>query len=280
MQFPYSILVPLLAASLVSPEPARGPKTTADVPVVMARIAPAEPIPSANLTGDRPAPVGDMLDIPVQRIPHGPPRGRSRSVGLPQNGTLENAAFLSSSECLRFKQGTETRERWSSDAMIQLLKGAADHVAKTHPGAALTVGDLSLREGGPMHPHVSHQNGLDADVLWYALDLHHQVVQPDRMVRFRFDGKGRTGGVSYRFDDARNWALVSYLLDNPIAKVEYLFVASWLERRLLSYAKSIGVEEHVRKHAAEILWQSGGRHDDHIHMRIECPAEDVLCRNR
>ena len=36
----------------------------------------------------------------------------------------------------------------------------------------VVVGDISLRDGGPMDQHVSHQNGLDVDVYYPRLDRH------------------------------------------------------------------------------------------------------------
>ena len=42
-----------------------------------------------------------------------------------------------------------------------------------HPDAPrVVVGDISLREGGRMDEHVSHQNGLDVDVYYPRLDRH------------------------------------------------------------------------------------------------------------
>ena len=42
-----------------------------------------------------------------------------------------------------------------------------------HPNAQrVVIGDISLRNGGRMDDHASHQNGLDVDVYYPRLDRH------------------------------------------------------------------------------------------------------------
>jgi hypothetical protein len=54
-------------------------------------------------------------------------------------------------------------------AILSVLAG----YRAAHPGAPrVVVGDISLRDGGRMDQHVSHQNGLDVDVYYPRLDRH------------------------------------------------------------------------------------------------------------
>jgi penicillin-insensitive murein endopeptidase len=206
--------------------------------------------------------------------------GTSHSVGLPFRGRLVDGHRLEESELIRFKHGTPEPERFATDEMVALLESAARVIARAHPGAALTVGDLSRARGGRMRPHRSHRNGRDADVVFYALDEQGAVAQPDRLVGYRADGAGRAGdGVQYRFDDARNWELVAYLLDNPVAEVQYVFISRHLKRRLIAEARRQGASPELIERAERVLRHRGGRHHDHMHFRILCDDADTRCRD-
>src|SRR5437763_16456686 len=95
-----------------------------------------------------------------------------------------------------------------------------------------------------------------------------------------FDGHGTSlswpGG---RFDDAKNWALVAAVLDDPAARVTHIFVSSPLRQRLLAYAAHAGVPEGLRTRAAFAMVQPHGTlpHDDHFHVRIACPGGMTTC---
>ena len=58
--------------------------------------------------------------------------------------------------------------RWGSDRLVRFVLRVIDAYAAAHPGAPrVGIGDLSRRRGGPFGPvHVTHQNGLDADVYY------------------------------------------------------------------------------------------------------------------
>ena len=58
----------------------------------------------------------------------------------------------------------------------------------------------------------------------------------------------RPAGPGAYFDDAKNWALVAALVDDPEAHVTHLFVAAPLRARLLAYAERIGAP-HEHPHA-------------------------------
>jgi murein endopeptidase len=67
--------------------------------------------------------------------------------------------------------------RWGTDRLVRTLLAVLDEFAAAHPEAPrIGVGDLSRRNGGDFGPrygqpgHVSHQNGLDADVYYPRRD--------------------------------------------------------------------------------------------------------------
>jgi hypothetical protein len=61
--------------------------------------------------------------------------------------------------------------RYGSAKLVHLLLAVAQAFREAHPDAPrLVIGDLSRYGGGPLDQHVSHQNGLDADIYYPRLD--------------------------------------------------------------------------------------------------------------
>ena len=218
------------------------------------------------------------------------PRGRrarrgsdptSLSIGTPSRGRLQNAALLSESDYVRYRSGTDVF-RYGTDEMVYALEQAGKEVAARAAGASLTVGDISQRRGGRFRPHRSHRNGRDVDVAFYMTDTDGGVAYAERFVRFRRSGSARDRDLPLRFDDARNWAFLASMLMSDKAPVQHVFVSNDLKRRLLTEARRQGASEELLDRAQRVLRQpsSGGRHDDHFHMRIYCaPGDRPRCRD-
>src|SRR5436190_2083817 len=73
--------------------------------------------------------------------------------------------------------GWRDRTRVGTDTLVAWLQGVLRYFRARHPEAPrIGIADLSLPQGGPFGPqwgglgHASHQNGLDADVLYPRLD--------------------------------------------------------------------------------------------------------------
>jgi penicillin-insensitive murein endopeptidase len=179
------------------------------------------------------------------------------------------------------KRGTN----YGTDEMVGAIQRAAARVADRLPGGTLGVGDLSHRGGGDMSFHRSHENGRDADLLFYSIDMMGAPLPPaDAMPRYRgwrlrgrepYEDTGAPIGRRY-FDVPRNWELVAALLEDETIDVEYLFVSEQLRDRMIEYAKSIGAPPHTILHAQKTLKQPRGfqPHDDHLHLRVRCATTD------
>jgi penicillin-insensitive murein endopeptidase len=153
--------------------------------------------------------------------------------------------------------------------LVTAIKRAARVVHERLPGSLLYVGDLSPRGGGRSQWHRSHQTGLDVDLLFYAVDKAGRNASAPAAMR-RFDDELRSG--KWRFDTARNWALLRALLEDGDIRVARVFVARDMEEELLAYARREGEPKWVIARAEQVMQQSGGPHDDHFHLRIACPA--------
>lgn len=204
---------------------------------------------------------------------------QGRSVGSPTSGHLVGGAHLSDAPYLRVMPADEAGDvRWGLSALVGMVERAAQHVRHLFPGSVLNVGHLSKVGGGEIERHASHESGRDVDLPFYAHDARGHQVFADHMVSFRADGTAPTWPGAH-FDDAKNWALVASLLDDPVARVTHIFVSGPLRARLLAYAASSGAVESVRNRAALTMVQPHGTlpHDDHFHVRIACPDGMTSC---
>lgn len=199
---------------------------------------------------------------------------KGRSVGSPNEGTLEGGVKLEPEPGLRIVPAHQnTGARWGLPELVRMIQRAARKVNKEHSGGTMSVGDLSRPGGGEISGHHSHESGRDVDIGFYMTTNHDKAYLPSRFVAF--DEKGKpVGAPGAHFDDARNWALVSALFNDPEAHITQVFVAEHIRARLLAYAEKIHAPIALRNKAATFLIQPRHAlpHDDHFHVRISCPS--------
>jgi len=172
---------------------------------------------------------------------------------------------------------------WGTDELVGLIVRTGRRLAEEIPESPFYVADLSPERGGSSVWHHSHQNGRDADLLFYARDAEGRpAAPPPQMPVFLEDGRTADGALT--FDVERNWRLVRALIDDPAVDVQYLFIYQPLADKLLAHAKALGEPTDVIARAAALLKQPGDslKHDDHLHVRIFCPATDrpLGCKDR
>jgi penicillin-insensitive murein endopeptidase len=199
----------------------------------------------------------------------------SISVGRTTRGRLVAGVPLMESENLQYRSGGPEL-RFGTTEMVQTLERAAAHVARAVPGAKLAVGDISRRNGGRFSPHRSHRNGRDVDIAFYWLDAAGNPTYPPRFVTATADGVSRDTALGLRFDDARNFELVSAMVSDQEARVQYLFVAGFVKARILAEGVRREAPDWLLERIETVLHQPrrGGAHRDHFHMRIYCAEDD------
>jgi len=192
------------------------------------------------------------------------------SIGSPTDGKLEGAVELEASRELRLRHANGAH--WGLPGLVTLLERSSKRLGARFSGLTLHVGDLSRREGGELAGHKSHESGRDADVAFLFVGPDGESVSPPEFLTVDSTGLALENR-SWRFDDARNWALVEAWITDPGSRVEHIFVAARVRARLLSYARTRGVYLPVLHRAAMALKQpsAGQVHDDHFHIRIACP---------
>jgi penicillin-insensitive murein endopeptidase len=218
--------------------------------------------------------------------------GTSVSLGGHSRGVLRGARRLPPSG-----EGYVVTETWrlrqsnyGTDELVGALVRSSRRVAREAPGATLGVADLSRRPGGESPEHRSHHSGRDADLQFFSMDAAGKPLPPPRLVMERYGADGVAVpapgpvpvgetvavGPPRRFDAQRNWLLVRALLEDPLADVQWIFVASALEERVLAWAQAAGEPPWLIAQASEVMHQplDSAGHNDHFLVRVYCSPED------
>jgi murein endopeptidase len=181
-------------------------------------------------------------DVAALGTPH------SVAVGKPWDGRLENGVqlpeegpdFVTWDEVLRRSPNRGAR-RWGTEELLALLQSVTREFRAAHPGVPrLLISDLSRPEGGAFGRrygglgHDSHQNGLDADVMYPRRDgLLRAPIRPSQVDR----------------------ALAQDLVDGF----------------LRAGAVKLFVGPHLHLRGPRNVVVALAHHDDHVHVRIATP---------
>jgi penicillin-insensitive murein endopeptidase len=204
------------------------------------------------------------------------------SVGLPYQGVLTEpvALPLKGEGYVHIK---EPGKNYGTRVLVQTIVYAAAQVHRQRPGSELHVGDLSAVHGGQIPNHASHRSGRDADLVYYATDLGGAPIPSPDWTIYGPDGiglvhQGGGGRVWAQFDIERNWLLVKALMQAPDAGIMWIFVSNPLRALLAEYAFARGEEPELVWQAQNVMHQPKNAlpHDDHFHIRIACPRDDVM----
>jgi penicillin-insensitive murein endopeptidase len=196
----------------------------------------------------------------------------SETIGFYSKGRLLGAQSV-------FEKGTPihklfvSRNRlYTSDEMHDLLRIAAEFIRQDYPNTApLQIGDLSNHEGGLAKGHASHQNGLDADVVYIRNNNYVQSPKSDVWDE-DFISKNT---VSNNFSIERNFALFKHLVSTtPITRI---FVDTVIKKALCDFAEKTGAMNDPMTIETLRRLRPQDLHRTHFHARIGCPVNDHEC---
>jgi murein endopeptidase len=152
--------------------------------------------------------------------------------------------FVTWDPVLRVSPNRESR-RWGTDALIVLLDTVTREFREAHPDVPpILIADLSRPKGGPFGArygglgHDSHQNGLDADVMYPRRDR-----APLAAVR-------------------------------P-AQVDRALAQDLVDRFRAAGAVKLFVGPHLHLHGPRSIVVPLVHHDDHVHVRIANPRRSA-----
>ena len=177
------------------------------------------------------------------------------NVQLPETGPTWQAMRLS-------------RDRnWGNPVLVTYLEDLSRTVTQ-FGWKGLYIGDLGNPRGGPMiSGHASHQMGLDADI-WFLpparLDLSRAEREKISSISIRTDDQLSVNG---NWNDSYREVLKAAASD---PRVDRVFVAAAIKLELCKTATP-----------ADTAWMQRIRpeagHQDHMHVRLKCPAGSPLC---
>jgi murein endopeptidase len=134
------------------------------------------------------------------------------------------------------------------------------------------ISNLSEKNGGPLKVlHVSHQNGLDADISYPS------TVTNENMLVSVVPGKGKPGHPRGDLKIKETWELFKWIIKN--SKIDLILVHPFVKNKMCQYAKEVHEMELGEKILVKLVPDSS--HYNHFHVRLECQLADRLCeRNK
>jgi penicillin-insensitive murein endopeptidase len=202
------------------------------------------------------------------------------SIGTPNRGVLVDGTEVPhTTPGLRWLRAND--RHWALPRFAAAIEHAAALVAQERPGGVLRVGDLSTPTGGgPCAPHFSHRSGVDADLLFYVTTPQGAPVESPGFVHVGADGLARDEAHDrwLRLDVDREWRLVRALVEDPEARVQWIFVSDVVQAILVEWAMATGDSPETVRRAQAMMAQPspGGVHDDHIHVRTACSPDEQV----
>ncbi|RYZ75882.1 MAG: hypothetical protein EOP05_06650 [Proteobacteria bacterium] len=198
--------------------------------------------------------------------------GAAQGTGPTQGGLINGTLLPQTGDS--FRASSSEKSRWGSGMMVSMIMNSAPLLALQYTGVTLRIGGIAQQTGGPYKPHKSHQNGLDADILFVGTDSYDSVLDS-------------TGAVTERFDPEKNWAYWRMITaqkilvkGKPISAISMILVdpriKTFLEARVVE--DSIPMDE-LDLQVMKLLRPTEG-HDTHFHVRLRCSPHYTTCLER
>ena len=189
--------------------------------------------------------------------------GPAHSIGRAANGCLAGAVALPLAgpgwETLR----PERNRFWGNPALVAFIQ---DMAGKTVALGRLLIADMAQPRGGHMPSgHGSHQTGVDVDILYRLAD--HPLTEAERSTPALDSVVAANGSLLPALWGRNQTSVVKAFASDP--RVERIFVNPEIKRALCRTAR--GDRDWLRK--LRPWWG----HDEHFHVRINCPAGDGDC---
>ena len=190
----------------------------------------------------------------------------SESIGATSNGCILNSVALPI-EGQGYQVTHINQERFFGHPdLIAILSDAGKVIAKNHWGFIL-IGDLSAQKGGKiLENHKSHQNGLDADILYRMPDeklSEEELLMPEEP-DFVDTEKNR---INFNIWKNKNLEILKYFASQD--RVDRVFVNPAIKKSL------------CESQSSNKTWLSKLRpwwgHSEHFHVRLKCPEDSHYC---
>lgn len=196
----------------------------------------------------------------------------SEAIGFYSSGSLNGSQSV-------FERGTPVHKlflnrgrHYTTDEMHRVLSGAAEFLSVQFPNSeVLQVGDLSGPAGGVATGHASHQNGLDADLVYLRKNGYVQSPKATSWDEDFVTGVKPSGN----FNVEKNFALFAQLISTePVARI---FVDAAIKKSLCNYVLGSALKNDPKALETLRRLRPQDLHRTHFHIRLSCPSNDKKC---
>ncbi len=192
----------------------------------------------------------------------------SEPVGYYNQGSLINGECLQESGEGYVQLLRDVGHIYGTSQMIDMLEQTASDMKRRYPGRdRLEIEDIAAKNGGDIDPHGSHENGQDVDIQYFKANNVEERGYAPSMVS--------NGSVSSNFDVERNWELMKSL--HRHGSVQMIFMDTVIKNQLIAYARS--KNEYSSNLKVINSFHYVPNHDDHLHVRLNCPASARSCHS-
>jgi penicillin-insensitive murein endopeptidase len=201
-----------------------------------------------------------------------PSIGKAAAIGYYPRGCLQGGVALPVTGATWQVMRLSRNRNWGHPELLKFLERFAPLAAKATGWHGILVGDMGQPRGGPApFGHASHQIGLDVDI-WF-------MPMPDRVLSA--EERENISAINLVSEDWKHVdpktftpahaSFIRTAAEQP--EVERIFVNAAIKKELcrMQGDKHPGWMEKVRP------WY---KHNDHIHVRLKCPADSPLCRHQ
>ena len=269
-----AVAPPAELAKPAAPEPAPAPATTTSPTDAAAAPAIANPAP---LPPHKPA-IADKSDKKGETVPAKqlfsaeklPSLGKAMAIGYYPRGCLQGGVALPVNGPTWQVMRLSRNRNWGHPSLVNFLEKFAPAAAKATGWKGILVGDMAQPRGGPTpFGHMSHQTGLDVDV-WFMPMPGHTLSSEEREKVSAIN----LVAADWKSVNPKTWTPQHYEFIRVAAQqpgVERVLVNAAIKKEMcrMQGAKHPEWMEKVRP------WYA---HHDHIHVRLECPADSPNCR--
>ena len=247
-------------APVVTAPPATTPPTETPAPVVTAPAAPDKP------AGKQDGVAAKILFSAVKL----PTLGQAMAIGYYPRGCLQGGVELPVNGPTWQVMRLSRNRNWGHPSLVRFLEKFAPAAAKVTGWKGILIGDMAQPRGGPLpFGHLSHQIGLDVDI-WF-MPMPNRTLTPEE--------REKISAINLVSDDwkhlnPKTWtpqhiAFIKTAAEQP--NVERVLVNAAIKKELCRVDASASWLAKVRP------WYG---HNDHIHVRLACPADSPSCRKQ
>jgi penicillin-insensitive murein endopeptidase len=160
--------------------------------------------------------------------------------------------------------------------LISIVMAASKEIHRDFPAVErVQIGDMTDKDGGQQGGHFSHQNGLDADIVFFRKDRREMDPGVQGRTTTGFDEQFVVKGkLTQNFDIDANWKFIYHLFASR--SIDRIFVDRNIKKAFCDYASAKGMRQEWKEILRKLRHENN--HADHMHIRLKCPDNSTKCR--